>query len=89
MHVYGGADSYPLLRSKLPVGHQVNLISEVHAHGQLDEEVDAEAVTTLRNRRLTCNTHKVRSVNTSYTGTFLCVCERERNLGWFRWVQCR
>lgn len=50
-------DTYSLLRAKLPISHQVNLIGEVHTHGQLDEQVDAETIATLRDDGLTW-THK-------------------------------
>lgn len=39
---------HPLLGSKLPVSHQVDLVGEVHGHGQFDQQVDTEAVAALR-----------------------------------------
>lgn len=45
----------PLLSSKLPISHQVNLIGKVHGHSQLDQQINAEAVATLGYNWASCN----------------------------------
>lgn len=46
-------DTHSLLRAEFSVSHQVDLVGEVHAHGQLDEQVDAETIAALRDDGLT------------------------------------
>ena len=45
--------THSLLRAKFPISHQMDLVGEVHAHCQFDEQVDAETVATLRDGGLT------------------------------------
>ena len=45
----------PLLGSKFSISHQVDLIGKVHGHGQLDQEVNTESITTLGYNWASCN----------------------------------
>lgn len=45
----------PLLSSKFPISHQMNLIGKVHGHSQLDQEINTESIATLRYNWASCN----------------------------------
>lgn len=48
-------ETNPLLRPKFPISHQVYFIGEVHGHSQLDQEINAESITTLGYYWASCN----------------------------------
>lgn len=65
-------NTYSFLRTKFPISHQVNLVGEVQAHCQLDEQVDAETITALRDDGLTCgHTDHVLELMTMLRGHFV------------------
>lgn len=93
-------DTYSLLRAKLPISHQVNLIGEVHTHGQLDEQIDAETIATLRDDGLTW-THKHSLISIIQLYIYMAHTHTENRwnrvwedgvlayLVWSRWAQYR
>ena len=75
---------YSLLRAKLAIRHQVNLVGEVHVHGKFNQQVDAETIAALRHNGLSCGVgSRQLTINYSVCTYLKCV---ESSLAYFTCV---